>query len=374
VSARSAHQPKNYFPALDGLRAIAALAVVFYHLNLPGFRWGWSGVQLFFVLSGFLITGILLDTKDKPHYFKNFYIRRSLRIFPIYYLLIFALCIYGLARGFYIKPDLLPYYLTYTQNYIIGQLNFLTDYWGAINHTWSLAIEEQFYLIWPLLIFVLPRRAVPYVCIALVLLAIGWRAMTHLPWRHVTATPFSIALPAHIDALAGGGLIAYLSRVISPQRLILPAMIAMLIAVVAAWLTNFQIYDSFYAALGVDALGNPFANTLLTLFFGGAITLAAYGPTWLIQLFSLSPLRLLGKISYGIYLYHLPIISLGENAIHQLMLQLAPLYADALTKLSLLTLTLLIAAASWNIIERPLNALKDRLTPSRAAAHQAVTA
>src|SRR5436309_3302352 len=117
VASRPTLLPK-YIPELDGLRALAIIAVILFHLNIPGFGLGWAGVNLFFVISGFLITGILLDAKETPNYFRNFYVRRALRIFPIYYLSLLALA--AAAPIFKWKLDDLPYFLLYVQNYILG--------------------------------------------------------------------------------------------------------------------------------------------------------------------------------------------------------------------------------------------------------------
>jgi peptidoglycan/LPS O-acetylase OafA/YrhL len=112
----------QYIPELDGFRAVAVLAVILFHMKIPGFALGWLGVFLFFVISGFLITGILLDSKkNSSHYFRNFYIRRILRIFPLYYLSILA----TIAIGLYFKDKFelqdTGYYLLYAQNYLLGE-------------------------------------------------------------------------------------------------------------------------------------------------------------------------------------------------------------------------------------------------------------
>src|SRR5579883_2068808 len=150
----------KHIPELDALRGLAALVVVVYHLRSHKIVFGWAAVDLFFVLSGFLITTIILSNTLGGQFFKGFYARRSLRIWPIYYLslLAFALINPFLPRPYAIS-DALPYYLTYTQN--------VHYYWSdtgpflrPFGHTWTLAIEEQFYLIWPLLIFLVGRRFV----------------------------------------------------------------------------------------------------------------------------------------------------------------------------------------------------------------------
>jgi peptidoglycan/LPS O-acetylase OafA/YrhL len=167
---------REYIPAFDGLRAVAIIGVLLFHLGGTTFSVGWTGVILFFVLSGYLITGILLDAKGSGGYFRNFYIRRALRIFPAYYLvlLLTAATIYIVAPT---SPVFGPgafewnYFIFYVQNYWLGIQAYQTPLAGILGHTWTLAIEEQFYLIWPAIVYFLGRRALVVFCIALLVLS-----------------------------------------------------------------------------------------------------------------------------------------------------------------------------------------------------------
>src|SRR4051812_126623 len=154
----------RHMPQLDGLRALAVTAVLVHHLldPLPGlathFPWGLVGVRLFFVLSGFLITGLLIQavqtqrgSHDPAHVLKQFYIRRALRIFPIYYLVLAIAWLVGSAD----VHEQLPWLATYTYNVWIAHLGWFTKYFA---HFWSLCVEEQFYLVWPWLLVFAPRR------------------------------------------------------------------------------------------------------------------------------------------------------------------------------------------------------------------------
>jgi peptidoglycan/LPS O-acetylase OafA/YrhL len=180
-------QSGQRIPALDGIRGLAIALVMFHHFTLYGgmrpdfvldkvYRHvalvGWVGVDLFFVLSGFLITGILHDSRSDRHYFRNFYMRRTLRIFPLYYGV--------LAATFLVLPLVLDvsgscrellrdqaWYWTYLINVQIG-----LDYWPScfvLGHFWSLAVEEQFYLVWPLLLYLLGRRGMLALCVTCIL-------------------------------------------------------------------------------------------------------------------------------------------------------------------------------------------------------------
>ncbi len=159
--------------ALDGVRGLAVLMVILYHMEylaprsslwakalLAPLRIGWAGVDLFFVLSGFLITGILLDTRESPNYFRSFYARRALRIFPLYYLVLSGILV--LAHFTSTLNYVLPvshdrfFYFVYLNNW----WPFLRDTWhgNILGHFWSLAVEEQFYLLWSLCVFAIARR------------------------------------------------------------------------------------------------------------------------------------------------------------------------------------------------------------------------
>ena len=158
---------RTYYPALDVLRGIAIILVFFYHTFhfIPFFEFGWMGVDLFFVLSGFLITDLLLVTQKNKNFFRNFYIRRFLRIFPLYYL---VLTVFLVLSPYFFSQQNLNEYTYYNQNqfWFWAQLQnwlFVTKGLGNspyLSHLWSLAIEEQFYLFWPLLVkkFPFPER------------------------------------------------------------------------------------------------------------------------------------------------------------------------------------------------------------------------
>ena len=201
------------------LRGIAILAVILLHLTSAltvapeslsarllkqAGSFGWSGVDLFFVLSGFLITGILADTRDAPRRFRTFYARRALRILPLYYgflLLLFAVPALLGARA-YVTPldQQLPYWL-YLQN--IWWLR--TEALAFSAHLWTLAIEEQFYLAWPLLIFTLSPRNALRACAALLLGTLAYRVAAVLTGADLHAVYFQT--PARLDGLALGGAI-----------------------------------------------------------------------------------------------------------------------------------------------------------------------
>jgi peptidoglycan/LPS O-acetylase OafA/YrhL len=186
--ARSGH-----LPALDGVRGLAILLVMLTHFTLVqqgpvldrlvgmAGRFGWTGVDLFFVLSGFLITSILLSSRGTGHYFRNFYARRTLRIFPLYFFVIFIATVvipslpFAWTEHFRVENWTRPLYWLYLSNFAI---TFSPDASNdMLGLTWSLAIEEQFYLIWPILVLLLSRRALWWTCIGAVALSVVTRTL-----------------------------------------------------------------------------------------------------------------------------------------------------------------------------------------------------
>lgn len=296
-----------HYPALDGLRGLAILLVVVYHnfgfINV--FFFGWLGVDLFFVLSGFLITDILLKTVGKKGYLKNFYIRRVLRIFPLYYLsLIFFLIVLPQTT---IQLDV-QYYVdhqvwlwTYLQNWIYtfqspGQTN-------ALNHLWSLAVEEQFYLLWPLAVLIIRKPGYLLLFISLVLVAVlGLRLLV---WMNQISdlAYFNLYTFTRIDGLCIGCMIALLQRVKSNFLEKNKAIIVLCFAGLnfGFFFVNRRYQFSFpYLAFA--------GYTTFAMMFGLLVNEAVTRQSKLINLLFNNPLlKFFGKISYGFYVFHWPV-------------------------------------------------------------------
>jgi peptidoglycan/LPS O-acetylase OafA/YrhL len=300
-------------PALDGIRGCAILFVIAFHAHAvflnpseipaPLFRLlalGWSGVDLFFVLSGFLITGILLDSRGKPGFFRAFYKRRARRILPLYFaylIVIFAVCqgaalVFGISNPWR-HVSLIPY-LTFSMNWMPGPGT--DDQW--LGHLWSLAVEEQFYLIWPAVVWFCPRRRLPWVCAALAVAALairGWPAM-------IGQTPDRLygLTPARMDALAIGAFVAAGCRDF-PEALrrwtrhILPFVI---VAFTLAINLNTGV-------VWVDPMMRTAGASLFAILYGCAIVLALASPAGVLaRLLSSRRLGAIGKYSYGMYVWH----------------------------------------------------------------------
>jgi peptidoglycan/LPS O-acetylase OafA/YrhL len=308
-------------PELDGLRGIAILLVLSWHftgmLADPGqgavqyLAWhflifGQSGVDLFFVLSGFLIVGILIDNRDSPNYFKTFYARRMLRILPAYLILVagFWLCVVTLdGRLAYYFDRQLPLWslLTFTQNWVMASLNGFGSM--SIGATWSLAIEEQFYLFAPALILWLPRRWLPKALIAIGATSIVARSACFYFYPDNFTAPY-VGTIFRLDGLCAGGLIALAYRdkaiwaAIQARRTLLLGAFCALIAMIPfyTWFlrSSFALPVLFHFGHGYLAL--LYSVSLMGILIGSGSSAMA----WL----RAKSLGAIGVISYSLYLFH----------------------------------------------------------------------
>jgi peptidoglycan/LPS O-acetylase OafA/YrhL len=327
-----------HFPALDGVRGLAIVLVMCLHLwtlrtpstlNRVFFfatNLGWFGVDLFFVLSGYLITGILIDAKRADHYFRNFYVRRVLRIFPLYYVVLIA--------SLYVLPHVLPpekaarfgtidgdapYYWTYLSNFAMARVGVTRH--GVLDVTWSLAIEEQFYLVWPALVFLCSRRALVRIAAGLAVTSLALRLGLHL-FSSYNAYSIYVLTPCHLDSLVVGAILAVwarepggLARFEKPAR---AAFLVTLPVVIVLPIAEEIFGPPNHIALGMSAIFNTVGFTLLAGLFGSLLILvvSARPGSTLHRFFTSSFLRTFGKYSYGIYLVHLPIRALIRDRIY----------------------------------------------------------
>jgi len=354
-------------PQLDGIRAVAAAMVVVYHfypsVSEPA-HLGSIGVRVFFVLSGFLITGILLRTRvdagdergSRGRSLRRFYIRRVLRIFPLYY---FALAIAWKCRLAGVRPAI-GWHLAYLSNVRFFLENAATPgrWGGPIAHFWSLAVEEQFYLFWPWVIFFAPRRWLPGITLGLVALGPAFR---YIVARATGNDIPSALLPGSIDALALG---AYLAMAALPElrshpwvrpvgRTVLGSGLVLLAACFAA--EHWNIWWDFRMA------SFDLAAALLGMWLVARAAHGMEGPVG--DALAWTPVRYLGTISYGIYVYHLMLPDVFAKVLQRIG------HPDLLASLGFHTLpylafygaaTVAVAALSWHCLEAPINRLKDR--------------
>ena len=346
----------TYLPQLDGLRFLAASAVMVQHwvtnLLFPA-PLGYAGVTLFFVLSGFLVTCILLTSKARhaehglpaSSYFRNFYARRALRIFPLYILVIVLL---GLCDRGGVRENAW-WFLTHTIN-----IKFFLqgDYDPWVNHLWTLAIEEQFYFAYPLVIFLTPLHRTKRTLLGLVAFSLATK--TGLLWAGYTYRAIGFFTFGCFDAFAVGGLIGYLYTYERERLREIVEKKGALIAIAIAFAVAVPVRVSLGEAGSYQAV---WFRLLVSSLSAWIVTKATFGFTGPWKAFLEHPwVSYLGKISYGIYVYHnfmayITADMCGEDLARSIYM--APLYFFA---------TVAVSAASWRFFESPVNELKNRLT------------
>ena len=353
---------RGFIQELDGLRGIAILLVMVHRFwprtatgvaaELAGA--GWIGVDLFFVISGFLITGILLDTRSDEGYFKNFYARRALRIFPLYYLFVIGVfAVFWSNAAFREHAGSPLWYLFHLGNVPEGVLGNDVPYWLA--PVWSLAIEEQFYLTFPWLVFFLDRRKLTIALALMILVAPAIRYATMLADPEHERLQYQLTL-CRIDTLAAGCLLAVIARSVDVTRwrhhatwMFLLATPAILVLAIASHLDRTSPFDRVLG-YSVVAIGAGIVVGLVVLYRGERITAPL----------RFRPLTYLGKLCFGLYLLHRPADTLVSAVADRLDI-------DAAIRIMPLKLAVAVglATVSWRVLERPLLALKDRFATSR---------
>ena len=368
---------RSHVPALDGVRGVAILAVIVYHaarnLQYAGrgeqlvervINSGWIGVDLFFVLSGFLITSILLETKRGHAFFRCFYARRVLRIVPLYLaLVVLALAIapaWGLATpGQAVRLRAArTWYWTHSVNVLIARAGWSATPWHT-GHLWSLSVEEQFYVLWPVIVFMIERRTLAQLCVAIMVVVAVlrlWLVSTFGP-----STAVYVLLPTRMDALTTGALIA--TFIEEPAQW---AIARRAVSPVAAT-TIVVLGLIFFRESSLDPSGRLMQTAgfpALSLLGAAAVVSAASAPSasarcWV---WNLPALRFLGRYSYGLYAWHPFVIAFLRERV------LAPaafptiagshLPANALATTAALGLSIAVALLSWSLLERPFLALK----------------
>lgn len=347
-----------YARQIDGLRFFSFLGVFLFHC-LPGKLWfGAYGVHLFFTLSGFLITYLLLAS-ERPSLLQTvgvFYARRSLRIFPAYYLALGLVLLFGDPRF----PGWHALYFFNVRVFVastLGNANpILANYRGTGSHFWSLCVEEQFYLLYPWLFLLVPQARRALFLAGMLLLSMASRA--YLAASHPT-TLYGLLLPVCAEYLAWGALVALL---LQQQRF--PAIP-----------NGLLLWGGLLGTLALCCLPRPdfgpiqmqfqpgFMQTIRALVFTALIAgLWRDSTSWPARFLSLPPLVYLGKISYGLYLYHLLTFEPYAFLVREL-----PWLAQLDHDVALLLLTIAMASVSWYLVELPLNRLKDRLSFLRGA-------
>lgn len=373
-----------HLPALDGVRAVAILMVIVCHVvivchtanELPGMTkaqnlfaslagMGWMGVDLFFVLSGFLITGILLDVRNPTKALRNFYARRVLRIVPLYvvYLLFIMLAAPALGLSSIEETAKLRHtqlwYWTYSMNFLVAR-----DNWGAttllVSHLWSLAVEEQFYLLWPVAALLLSPLTVRRTAVGCVIGAEVFRLMVILGGAggHVNY----VLLPSRMDSLAAGAFLACAFRDPALWPRILRARQGLTFVALLLMLATVLFHGTLDSQSSVGQLVlYPAVVAMATV----VVSTGANGARWL----SGRLMGFIGRISYGMYVWHILALRLVLTRIKipEIATEESWWTFYAVTMIGTIFCAMLIALVSWHIIEQPFLRLK-RFVPAAAPA------
>ena len=379
---------KRFYPALDGLRAVAVMLVFFQHYlayRRATLNWGWTGVDVFFVLSGFLITGILYDTRETEHRVRNFYMRRTLRIFPLYYgVLLTALITTPIFHWFWNRIWLL--WFLYLGNYVrflrvhsplilTGALEHLHaqpitthSFTLYLGHFWSLCVEEQFYLVWPMVVFAVRKReTLRTICLLSipVVLAARIACVWLVPKAYLDLEMLYRLTPLRADALLIGGLAALCLRGPEARRVLLwarPGALAMTVGfLIWEWIyRTFSGTGSFYVALPNNPVLTTVGYTLIDLFSAALILSILTIDNPVARLLNLGPLRRLGQISYGFYVFH----DMFHDVYKRIVYRFDPAATNPSIKIAVVAFagTLLVATLSYRLFEMPFLKLKARFS------------
>lgn len=391
----TAPTPEARVADLDGLRGLAILAVVAVHstaavigliqqgypiarvdgLLYVALHAGWVGVDLFFVLSGYLITGILLKAKGQPGYYRNFYARRALRIMPLYYGVLLARLALSRVAG--------PWWLAVNPDEWVAHALYVGNFWqcharttgtafdaGGLHVCWSLAVEEQFYLVWPVVVALASRAWLWRVCAAGVVAAVACRwglAAARFDYWFTYTLPF-----CRMDGLLLGALVALAATSgLSARTLARGAWAVLALAaagLVGVWVANGGPY---LTGRTMTIIG----FTVVDLFFAAALALVVAGQPAGWRVLRFRPLVLVGTHSYAVYLVHFPVILcafalLGTDAARGVLLPVCEAVGSSLPlylawAAVVVGASLLIARVTWVLIERPCLGLK-RFFPQRS--------
>lgn len=362
---------------LDGVRGIAILLVLLFHatvFNLPivphnqvdyTWRvlagWGWSGVDLFFALSGFLITGILLKTKSSPGYYKQFIVRRALRIFPLYFLYLFAAFV--VIPKFCQIPDFQTfrhyqaYFFSYMANVAMWQFDLPISFF--FSQLWSVCVEEQFYILWPFVVMLVPNRWLPRLAMSMIVASIGFKYF---------ALPGDVSrlMPACWDGLGCGVVLATLPRTAALFKRSSGFALAGAGVLGVAYLTlvNYKyVPDHIAPGVPLTFLYHVPVCMLATALL--ILALEKHPLTWLDRMLTSKLLATMGKYSYAMYLFHFPILFFD---IKYTLPLIAPHVSStcamwAITFVLNTTESFALAFISFHLFEKHFLRLKDKFAP-----------
>jgi peptidoglycan/LPS O-acetylase OafA/YrhL len=344
----------RYMIQLDALRSFAVLAVIASHYWPEYFQlynWGYAGVLLFFVISGFLITGILLryredDERDctcKSDSLKRFYLRRTLRIFPLYYASVFY-CIWSFSS---VRETWL-WHLTYTVNF---QMATSGKYIGVTGPFWSLGVEEQFYLLWPLLVLFAPRKWIMPLILAMISAGPVSRAVClH---QNLSLQALLYLPTCCLDSLGFGALLAFYKHDAHRYKMSESRVWIWPLAATCAFIATLSLTKLDFLPKAALFIAAPLLLSVVCVWLVYRCSTGFSGVVG--KILEYKPLTYLGQISYGLYVYH----SFAPNILSSILNAMSIHDRGVLFRVMSIIVTIVIASASWYLFERPINGLKE---------------
>ena len=369
---KSMQTKREYLPALDGLRGYGFIAVFLGHYFapllianrsnpavLPIYVLGqvvWVAIPGFFVLSGYLIGGILFHTRNREGFFRVFYARRIMRVFPVYYISLIAVACFDIARGVPLHFNFWSHFL-YIHNLLPGYTGAMSSPpWNQVIHFWSLAIEEQFYLTWPIIVWLArDRKTLLRICMGLI--AACWLVRFLSPWIHLSPVRSYFATPTRADAILMGVALALITdhaiyKRIQPFAKYVVFLGSALVVILAS--THLSHPNNYVRVMAEIPIANLTATALLMMLLdrSSAVT----------RVCSIGWVRFVGGISYGLYVIHFTFQSWFLGTFEPWLEHYTPtVWASVLTAVCALTLTIALALMSFYLIERPAMILSHRL-------------
>ncbi len=360
---------------LTSFRALAFFAIFLYHINPGphyfGLQAGYLGVQAFFVLSGFLLTPILIAMKadlNRKDFFVHFYGRRALRIFPLYYSYLVIVAVISIAAIYLYGPsgtiplqrfiEQLPWTMTYTYDFFHASDHFKQTPFAS--HFWSLAVEEQFYLLWPLAIFCTPARHIKKFLLLVIIAGPLMRLVAAmildsniLPTLRQTDLAIYILPFSHVDAFAIGGYFSLYGKSRPVYLVWLSILFVLMLGMVTGWLSTGQIqWDQLgYGPFMKDSYKYVWGYSLVNLMFA-YVLVHVRDKNFMPSVFENRWLVYLGTISYGLYVFHFPILWL----VYTTMYRLPVIAQQSIT----LLITIIVSMISYELMEKRMINLKDR--------------
>ncbi|MFW5700459.1 MAG: acyltransferase family protein [Cyclobacteriaceae bacterium] len=356
------YQKGVHWPVLDSIRGLAIILVLLFHCfpYIGIFGLGWFGVDLFFVLSGFLITGILVDTVDHPHYWRNFAGRRVLRIFPLYYfsLLIFVVINWLFADINNHEAIQFNFFINHQHWYWLYISNWLVMFEGdwlptsIFNHYWSLAIEEQFYLLWPVLVVMIYKwRPKYFIYVPLIFILFILMLRFILLNKGVAEIPIYNFTFTRLDAISFGALTAVIIRSKRFKLFLQRYIIIFFAGALLLYLMSLMVSGSLSP---LSAYFLTYGYTLNAFLFACFILISLANTRYdkIKMLYDNQFFRFFGKYSYAIYIFHWPVYRLFFDDFIQLV------NMKFIASLMVVAITVGLSLLSWYVLEKQFLKLK----------------